>query len=366
MWQHTLLIVAAFFLVLLNGFFVAAEFAIVKVRATQITELANQGGWRARVAKGIVQHLDAYLSATQLGITFASLGLGWIGEPAVAKLLQPVFAWFGMESAAAIHAASFAVAFAIISFFHIVLGELAPKSLAIRKPDVTSLWVAVPLRAFFYSMYPFIVVLNWAANWVLRLFGLAPAAEGDMPHSAWELRMIVAAGHVHGRLTAAEAKLFENAMDFSVRRVVEIMTPRKDIACLFANKTLNQNMAVVRQSRHTRFPLADGSIENIIGMVHINDLLVLQDTPQGQDALLHSIRRPILVISDTTSIEAVLKMFQRRPALMAIVVDKSGGLLGLVTLKDVLEELVGPIRDEFDAPEPVELELRGNQTVADG
>jgi CBS domain containing-hemolysin-like protein len=366
MWQQFLLILAAFFLVLLNGFFVAAEFAIVKVRATQIAELANRGRWQARVAKGILKHLDAYLSATQLGITFASLGLGWIGEPAVARLLEPVFRWFGMQSTAAIHATSFAVAFAIISFFHIVLGELAPKSLAIRKPDVTSLWIALPLRIFFYAMFPAIVALNWTANWFLRLFGLAPAAEGEMAHSPGELRMIVAASHAHGSLTAAEAKLFENVMDFSERRVVEIMTPRVDIVCLFTDKTLGENIAIVRESQHTRFPLAEDSIDNVIGMVHVKDLFLLHGMPRGEGGVLQSIKRPILIIPEATTVEAVLKMFQRKRVLMGVVVDEFGSLVGLITLEDVLEELVGPIRDEFDAQERPEIERHGAETIVDG
>ena len=363
-WQQLLLILAAFLLVLLNGFFVAAEFAIVKVRATRMAELAEQGLWQARMAKRMLKHLDAYLSATQLGITIASLGLGWIGKPAVAHVLEPVFRWLGIESPAMVQATSFAVAFTLISFLHIVLGELAPKSLAIRKPEATSLWVAMPLVVFFYVMYPAIAALNATANALLKTLGLGLAGEGESAHSWAELRMIVAASHAHGSLDASETKLLENVIDFSERRVVEIMTPRAEMICLFTGKTLDENIAIVRKSQHTRFPLADGDVDSIIGLIHFKDLFLLQG-PTDEGGVIRSITRPILALPQSATIDNVLKNFQRTRVLMGVVVDERGRVGGVVTLEDVLEEIVGPIRDEFDVQESPESARRGNDVFVD-
>ena len=364
--KEVLLLGAAFLLVLLNGFFVAAEFAIVKVRSTKIKELADEGDWRAVVARNVIQHLDAYLSACQLGITIASIGLGWIGEPAVARLLEPALHAAGVENQTLIHTISFTVAFVLISFFHIVLGELAPKSLAIRKPEKLSLWLAPPLHAFYWLMYVPIAALNGTANWILHLVGIEPVGETGEVHSSEELRMIVAASHAHGALNATERRLLENVIDFSEREVAEIMTPRVDTVCLFVNKSIAENLAIVRGEQHTRYPLADGSPDNIIGMIHIKDFITL--TAEGAartGSVLQSIKRPVLFVPESASIDAVLRTMQATHTLMAIVVDEYGGVAGLVTLEDVLEELVGEIRDEFDETE-LEVERRGGETIVDG
>jgi len=364
MGTQILLLLGALFLVLLNGFFVAAEFAIVKVRATKMRELAEKGSWRAALAQTVIHHLDAYLSATQLGITIASLGLGWIGEPAIAHMLEPLFRKMGIGSEAAIHATALGIAFALISFLHIVLGELAPKSLAISKPEATSLWVAAPLRLFYYLMYPAIVVLNGAANWCLRLFGLTPATEGEASaHSAEELRMIVGASHAHGILNATERALLENVFDFSERHAGEIMIPRPDMVCLFTTRPFAENLAIVHDHLHTRYPLATDDKDKIVGMVHVKDLLALAEKGV-KEVKLESIQRPILFVPETASLDQLLKTFQRGHAHMAVVVDEYGSARGIVTLEDVLEELVGPIRDEFDAEERG-IETRGGEAIVD-
>ncbi|HEY7819815.1 MAG TPA: hemolysin family protein [Vicinamibacteria bacterium] len=365
--KQLLLLGAALLLVLLNGFFVAAEFAIVKVRATKVRELAEQGDWRATMAKNVIEHLDAYLSACQLGITIASLGLGWIGEPAVARLIEPGLRAAGVVNQTVIHTIAFSVAFVIISFLHIVLGELAPKSLAIRKPESLSLWLSPPLRAFYWLMYIPIAALNGAANWILRILGIEPVSESGEAHSSEELRMIVAASHTHGALNATERRLLENVIDFSERQVAEIMTPRVDMVCLFVNRSLAENLQIVRGEQHTRYPLADGSADNVIGMIHIKDFMTLiaDKTSERGGSVLQSIKRPVLFVPESATIDAVLRTMQATRTLMAIVVDEYGGVAGLVTLEDVLEELVGEIRDEFDEME-LEVERRGGETIVDG
>ena len=365
--KQVLLLAGAFFLVLLNGFFVAAEFAIVKVRSTKIRELAEAGDWRATVARTVIEHLDAYLSACQLGITMASLGLGWIGEPAVARLIEPTLRAAGVTNETLIHTAAFTVAFIIIAFLHIVLGELAPKSLAIRKAESTSLWLTPPLRAFYWLMYVPIAALNGAANWILRLLGIEPVGETGEAHSSEELRMIVGASHAHGVLNATERRLLENVIDFSEREVAEIMTPRVDMVCLLVNRSIAENLAIVRGEQHTRYPLAEGSADNVIGMIHIKDFisLTVEGAAERTGSVLQSIKRPVLFVPESASIDAVLRTIQATRTLMAIVVDEYGGVAGLVTLEDVLEELVGEIRDEFDDME-FEIERRGGETVVEG
>ncbi len=365
--KQVLLLGAAFFLVLLNGFFVAAEFAIVKVRSTKIKELDEAGDWRASIARNVIAHLDAYLSACQLGITMASLGLGWIGEPAVARLIEPVLHAAGVTNQTLIHTIAFSVAFVIISFLHIVLGELAPKTLAIRKPESTSLWLAPPLHAFYWLMYVPIVALNGAANWILRPLGLEPVGEAGEAHSSEELRMIVGASHTHGVLNATERRLLENVIDFSERKVAEIMTPRVDMVSLLVDKSIAENLAIVRGEQHTRYPLADGSADNVIGMIHIKDFITLtaEGAAERTGSVLQSIKRPVLFVPESASIDAVLRTIQATHTLMAIVVDEYGGVAGLVTLEDVLEELVGEIRDEFDDAK-LEIERRGGETIVDG
>jgi CBS domain containing-hemolysin-like protein len=365
--RQVFLLGVALFLVLLNGFFVAAEFAIVKVRSTKIKELADEGDWRATVTRSVIAHLDAYLSACQLGITIASLGLGWIGEPAVAELIEPTLQAAGVVNPTLIHTIAFGLAFAIISFLHIVLGELAPKSLAIRKPESISLWLAPPLRAFYWLMYLPIAALNGAANWILHLVGIEPVGETEQVHSSEELRMIVAASHAHGVLNATERRLLENVIDFSEREVAEIMTPRVDMVCLFVNKSIAENLAIVRGEQHTRYPLAEGSADNVIGMIHIKDFITLttEGAVERTGSVLQSIKRPVLFIPEGASIDAALRTIQATHTLMAIAVDEHGGVSGLVTLEDVLEELVGEIRDEFDEME-LEVERRGGETLVDG
>src|SRR5687767_11864701 len=261
----------AFFFVLANGFFVAAEFAIVKVRSTQLTELAEAGSARAKMARRLTRKLDAYLSATQLGITLASLALGWIGEPAFHHLIQPLFTRFQVSDAYA-KSISATVAFVIISILHIVLGELAPKSIAIQKPVATSLWVAHLLHAFYTVTYPAIWLLNGVSRGILRAIGIEPAGEHEIAHSADELRMILAGSEKAGILSEENREIIEGVFQFSKRTARQIMVPRTDVHVLSTTRSIKENLENIRNTRHTRYPLCEGTLDQTVGLIHVKDL----------------------------------------------------------------------------------------------
>jgi CBS domain containing-hemolysin-like protein len=338
-------------LIFLNAFFVAAEFAIVRARATRMRELAAGGDWRARAVVAAQQHLDVFLSATQLGVTVASLGLGWVGEPAFAALLAPLFARLGIESPRAIHNASVAVAFATITILHIVVGELAPKSYTIRATEQVALWVALPMRLFQVVFAPALWLLRKASEATLKLVGVSPETSGDLAHSEEELRMLLAESHRVGVLSGAKRELIENVIDYTGRTARHVMIPRADIAYLSLAHPLDQNLAVVTQDAYTRFPLASTDIDHVIGMVHVKDLFNRRDQLRSSEDLA-TLKREILFVPETQSLDSLQRQFQHSRTHMAIVVDEYGGTSGLVTLEDVLEEIVGEIQDEFDREAP--------------
>ena len=346
------------FLVGLNGFFVAAEFALVKVRPTQIAPHVET--LRGRMAQRMIDHLDAYLSATQLGITLASIGLGVVGEPAVNRLLQPLFELVPNMPAEATHSISLIVAFAIISMFHIVLGELAPKSLAIRRPEPTSLWVAVPLWAFYWATYPGIWVLNLMANAFLRIFGIEPVGHGELAHSEEEIRRLLASEE-DTELSEPKRELLDNVFELSDRNARQVMVPRTEVIYMDATEPIEANLDVARRSGHTRFPLCDGDLDQLIGLVHIKDLFIAEEPPTS----LREIARETFAVPETLSLDQLLARMRHEHVHMAAVVDEYGGVAGIVTLENVLEEIVGEIQDEFDAevPEFVRLEDGGYRVL---
>ena len=337
-------------LVLLNGFFVAAEFALVKIRDTQLEDLVIKGHRRAKAARRIVRNLDAALSSTQLGITLASLGLGWVGKPVFASLLAPALKYFHVDPAQADWIA-FAVGFAVITFLHIVVGELAPKSLAIQKPLATSLWIAQPLHWFYVVFYPLIWVLNHAAFWLLRRCGLQPVSESELAHSEEEIRLLLAATRRHASGPTLGQDIALNAFALRQRRVREVMRPRHEIVALNTEATIAECVAVARQTRYSRLPLCEsGNLDKTLGVVIAKDLMDLQhEVERGHD--LAAVARKILFIPETARLEKLLTLFLQRKLHLALVVDEYGGTVGLVTLENVLEELVGPIEDEFDQEE---------------
>ena len=358
-------LLAVLFLVLLNGFFVAAEFAIVKVRSTQIETLLRRHHRRARVADNVIQHLDAYLSATQLGITLASLGLGWLGEPFVASLLASFLSSLGITSVQVISLVSFGIAFAIITLLHIVLGELAPKSLAILRAQQTTLWVAVPLTLFYKVFYPAIWALNRVANWVLKIVGLEPVSEAELGHSEEELRLLLAESGTAGSDGSIGRAISLKAFSLKDLRARNIMLPRNKIVALLVGQPIDENLRIAETTRHTRFPLCRETMDQVMGMVHVKDLLWLIHSKREQ-ANIESIRREILFIPELVNLEALLSMFLEKKCHMAIVVDEFGGTLGMVTLEDVLEEMVGEIQDEFDQELPLISQICDKEYLVDG
>jgi CBS domain containing-hemolysin-like protein len=351
MASDPLFIAVALGLVVVNALFVAAEFAMVRVRPTRVQELADEGHWQARVLATLQRRLDAFLSATQLGITLTSLGLGWIGEPAFAHLLAGVFAALGIESPRVIQNTSIAAGFAVITFLHIVIGELVPKSYAIRFTERVALWMAVPMRLFQILFAPALWLLHRAARATLALLGVTAETSGELAHSEEELRMLLAESHRLGALSGAKRKILENVIDYTERTARHVMVPRADIAYLSLARNLDENLAVVTQTAATRYPLAASDIDHVIGMVHVKDLFNRREQLRSSEDLA-TLKREILFVPETRALDALQRDFQQRRTHMAIVVDEYGGTSGLVTLEDVIEEIVGEIQDEFDREPP--------------
>jgi CBS domain containing-hemolysin-like protein len=354
-------VLAVIVLVVLNGFFVAAEFALVKVRDTQLAPLRGRGNRRARAADFILQRLDAFLSAAQLGITLASLGLGWIGEPVFSALLHPVFGWLRLESEQLRHVLSFIIGFSAITFLHISAGEQAPKWLAIQKPLPTTLWVAYPMIWFYRASYPLVVILNHSSQWMLRQVGLQPASEAERDHSEEELRLLLATSQKQTGATVLGRDIVLNALDLRRRVVREVMRPRQEIVPFDTEATIAQCLEVAEKTRYSRFPLCEGGDpDRMLGVVHIKDLFAMRlKARTGAD--LGPVARKLVYVPETARLEKLLHLLLERKLHMAIVVDEYGGTMGLVTLENVLEDLVGQIQDEFDQEKP--LMQRINETV---
>ena len=339
-------ILLTFFLVFLNGFFVAAEFSIVKVRYAQIELRAKTGNRMAGLAQKMLNNLDSYLSATQLGITLASLGLGWIGEPVVSKILIALFHTFEMnvsdEMAPKI---ALPVAFAIITVLHIVFGELAPKSIAIRKPEATALAVSFPLRAFFVMFRPFIWVLNGFANRILKIIGIQPADEHEA-HSTEELRLLVRQGHKSGAIKEDNFQIIQNAFDFSELTAQQVMVPRKNIFALEIDTPRKEILHAVLENSYSRIPVYEDDIDNLMGIVFAKD--IFKANTKGDNWNLKDLMRPVHFVYNSARLNRVLKDFQVKKIHVGLVIDEYGGTEGLIAMEDILEELVGEIQDEHD------------------
>jgi len=357
-----LLVIAA--LVALNGFFVAAEFALVKVRHSQLETLASEGNKRASISQHVVENLTAYLSACQLGITLASLGLGWVGEPFLARMLHPFFALLGISSEPLVASMSFVIAFSLITALHIVLGEQAPKILAIQKSVGAALLVSPPLRVFYAIFKPFIWFLNVSSNWILtHIFRVRPGEEAELAHSEEELRLILSESAKAKEVSPMGKDLLINALDLHERVVRDIMTPRGQVVFLSIEDSFEDNVKKALASRHTRFPLCRGHLDNTIGLIHIKELIPLMRDPHPD---LLRIRRELIPVPEMMSLEKLLSLFLNKHAHLAIVVDEFGGTVGMVTLENVLEELVGDIQDEFDTEKEEFREINENEFSVDG
>lgn len=346
-------------LVALNGFFVAAEFALVKIRESQIKPLIDEGNRKALMTRRVLEHLDASLSACQLGITLASLALGWVGEPVFAALLEPVMESMHIESEGLKHSLSFLFGFSVITFLHITAGEQAPKLLAIQKPLPTSLWIAKPLWWFSKLSYPFIWGLNEASNKMLRWVGVEAVSEHELSHSEEELRMLIADTHRQQGGTLLEREIVFNAMELRQRLVREVMQPRPEIVFLSTDMTMEQCLEVMDRERYSRYPLClDANPDQAIGVVHFKDVHVSRDRLlQAGD--LRQISRKIIHLSETARLEKALQLFLRHKLHLGMVVDEYGTTVGMITLEDVLEELVGEIQDEFDQEVPMIITHQG-------
>lgn len=342
------LVFLAFFLVALNGFFVVSEFAIVKIRRSKLEELVKQNVTNSKLALRIVSRLDSYLSATQLGITLSSLGLGWVGEPAIAKLLENLFIGFFSNNPILLHTVSFGIAFTFITLLHVVLGEIVPKSIALAKAETCVLLVARPLHIFWIAFFPIIKLFDALAFFFLKIMNIKPASEGgELAHSEEELKIIVGESRKGGFLNSFEEEIIQNAVSFSDTTAREIMTPRKDMVCLDEENTYDENIAIVTSTKHTRYPYCKDGKDNIIGMIHLRDLLETALTGNPEHNLAKLVRE-MLIVPEATSISNILIQMNRKQIHTALVVDEYGGTSGLLTMEDILEEVIGDISDEHD------------------
>ena len=351
-------------LVGLNGFFVACEFAIIKVRASQLDELAEEGNPRARFAKYIRAHLDAYLSATQLGVTVASLALGWLGEEFLAHLLEPFFALANIHSHVFVTSVSVALAFIGITFMHIVFGELAPKYTAIANPLAVSLRLVRPLGAFYFLFKPAIWLLHQSSNFLLRrVLRMQPIPATELAHSEEELRLILEQSEKSKEVSPLGRKLVVNVLDLRERVVRDIMTPRGEVVYLDLEDDFETNVKKALESRHTRFPLCCENLDNTIGLIHIKELVPMMRDPNPD---LMRIKHELIPVPEMMPLEKLLSLFLSKHAHLAIVVDEFGGTVGMVTLEDVLEELVGDIQDEFDTDKEEFRKINAHEFTVDG
>jgi CBS domain containing-hemolysin-like protein len=351
-------------LVALNGFFVACEYAVIKVRSSQLETLIEEGNARAIATRHVRSHLDSYLSATQLGVTLASLGLGWAGEQFLASMLEPFFAFFNLHSFALVTTISVVLAFIGITFLHIVFGELAPKYLAISNPLPVSLRLVRPLGLFHFVFRPFIWLLNTSSNFFLQnLLRLKPISSAELAHSEEELRLILDQSEESDEVSSIGRDILVNALDMRRRVVRDIMTPRGEVVYLDIEESFDENVQKALESRHTRFPLCRGHLDHTIGLIHIKELVPLMRDPAPD---LMKIKRELIPVPEMMSLEKLLNLFLVRHAHLAIVVDEYGGTVGMVTMENVLEELVGDIQDEFDTEKAEFRKINEQEFMVDG
>lgn len=357
-YHSVIMLCLALLFVLLNAFFVVAEFAIVKVRRSKLEELSKTNQ-TAKLTLKITKKLDSYLSATQLGITLSSLALGWIGEPALARLIAIPFENILPQDSIIIHTISIAIAFTLITLFHVVLGEIVPKSIAIAKTEKSALLISYPLYYFSVIFYPIIKLFDMLANFVLRRIGIQPASEEENAHSEEELKIIVGESLRGGFIDSLEGEIIKNAVDFSETMAKEIMTPRKDMVCLYAESSYEENLTIVTQTNYTRYPYCKGNKDNIIGMLHIRDLLISSTSQCAKSAPnadkseqapieLEQIIRKMIIVPETALISDILKSMNKEQIHTALIIDEYGGTAGLLTMEDIIEEIVGDINDEHD------------------
>ncbi|MFB7142473.1 hemolysin family protein [Gottfriedia sp. NPDC056225] len=339
-------------LIAFTAFFVASEFAIVKIRSSRIDQLLGEGNKKARAVKKVITHLDEYLSACQLGITVTSLGLGWLGEPTIDTIFTPLIEHMNLNPAFT-KTISFLIAFGIITFIHVVVGELAPKTIAIQKAEQITLMFAPVLILFYKITYPFIWLFNNSARLVLKIFGLPPASEHEVAHSEEELRILLSESYKSGEINQSEFKYVNNIFDFNMRVAKEIMVPRTEMTAIDLREPFHENIHFMSTEKYTRFPVVDGDKDHVVGLINFKDVFTDFVLHKGDAEVktLEQYIRPIIQVIESISVHDLLVKMQREHIHMSILVDEYGGTSGLVTVEDILEEIVGEIRDEFDVDE---------------
>ncbi|ARI77651.1 hemolysin family protein [Halobacillus mangrovi] len=367
--ETTIKLLAVAILIILTAFFVASEFSIVKVRKTRLEARAAEGDKKAKNALKLTKNLDYYLSACQLGITITALGLGWLGEPTLVVLLNPLLEGFELPSGLT-HTISFGISFFVITFLHVVLGELAPKTLAIQKAERITLLLARPLILYSKLMYPLIWLLNGSANVLVRLFGFQTAKESDEVHSEDELRYILTQSYQQGEINRSEYTYVDRIFEFDNRTAKEIMIPRTEMAVLDINDSISTNIRVMRNNRYTRYPVVDDDKDHILGIIHMKEFFYEDVEQQGT---LKPFLRPALKVFENVPINDLLVKMKKERTHLAVLMDEYGGTAGIVTVEDIIEEIVGEIRDEFDDGEEREIKrlknghylLEGKTSIAD-
>lgn len=347
-------------LIILTAFFVATEFAIVKIRPSRIDQLVQDGRKDAMAVKKVLDNLDGYLSACQLGITITALGLGWLGEPTVEAVLRPIFLDLAVPEAIG-SLLSFLIAFLVVTFLHVVLGELAPKTVAISKAEAISLWTARPIIFFYKAMYPFIWLLNGTALKLVGAFGIKPASESEEAHSEEELRIILSESYESGMINKTEYGYVNRIFEFDDLLAREIMVPRIDMVCLYADKSLEENLDIIKKEQYTRFPVVKENKDNVLGMIHTKQLFLKYD--DQADIELSELVHSVLTVTEAIPIKTLLKKMQHEQTHIAILLDEYGGTSGMVTIEDILEEIVGDIRDEFDTEEKVDVDIKDDNHI---
>ena len=350
-----LLVIA--FLLFSNGIFVASEFAMVKVRKTRIEQLTNEGNFNAKIALEALKDLDKFIAAVQLGVTISSIGLGWVGEGTLAHLIEPIFEFLpGIGQNIATHTASVSIAFALITFFHVVLGELIPKSIALEYTEKTALLVARPMQVLTFFFNPFIWLLNGFGNLVLKFLHIPHSHKGSLVHSTEELDMLVNASYDGGVLNETEKDMLHNVFKFSDLTAKQVMVPRTDMICIPVDMPLEELNKLAEENQYTRYPVYEEDIDHIIGLVHVKDLYSL--SIKDEVCPISKILRDVLLVPETITMDNLVLEFKKRKGQMAIVVDEFGGTSGLITLEDVIEEIFGDVQDEFDVEEEVTDEIK--------
>jgi CBS domain containing-hemolysin-like protein len=357
-------VLAALVLIILNGFFVAAEFALVRVRESRIMQLEQEGSARARVVHGALRDLDTYLSVCQVGITIASLALGWVGEPAVSAFIRPALQALGIHNEGIIELISVVLGFAVITYAHLVFGEQAPKYFSIQRAERTVLWISRPLKVFMFLFRPLVWLVNASTNFLLRPWGIRLGEEMEA-HSEEELRIMISSSTSSGVLDPQEHEYLNNVFDFGDTVAREVMVPRPDIEALPIDAPLEELVERAAFGRYTRYPVYEGDLDHIVGAVHVKDLFRAA-MENGDSFDLRPLIRECLVVPENKRIEEILREFQKRKLQMAIVIDEWGSVEGLITIEDIIEELVGEIQDEFDEDEPAIEEISDELFAVDG